>query len=78
MTLIRPLASLAPLLFLGAAHAFPQQTPTPPRPPIIDMHLHASSWDQHGNPPPANPVTGNVPTARTRLDEEKLVPRSSR
>ena len=70
MKVIRPLASLALLLLVAADHASPQQPPTPQRPPIIDMHIHAFSWDHQGNPPPPNPVTGKVPTART--DKEAM------
>ena len=40
------------------------------RPPIIDMHIHAFSWDHQGNPPPPNPLTGKVPAART--DKEAM------
>jgi len=32
------------------------------------MHIHAFSWDHQGNPPPPNPVTGKVPTARTNKE----------
>jgi hypothetical protein len=70
MKSIHLIASLVLLLWVGADHAFSQQPSTPQRPPIIDMHLHAMSWDQHGNPPPPNPVTGKVPTART--DKEAM------
>jgi len=70
MKVIRPLASLALLLLVAADHASPQQPPAPQRPPIIDMHIHAFSWDHQGNPPPPNPVTGKVPTART--DKEAM------
>jgi predicted TIM-barrel fold metal-dependent hydrolase len=35
------------------------------RGPIIDMHLHAFGFDEYGNPPPPNEVTGQVPTARS-------------
>jgi hypothetical protein len=70
MKVIRPLALLARLLLVAADHASPQQPPTPERPPIIDMHLHAFSCDHQGNPPPPNPVTGKVPAART--DKEAM------
>jgi hypothetical protein len=70
MKSIRPLASLALLLLVGADHAFAQQPPTLQRPPIIDMHIHAFSWDHQGNPPPPNPMTGEVPAART--DKEAM------
>ena len=65
---VRLLAPLALLLWIGASHAFTQQPPARQRPPIIDMHLHAFSWDHQGNPPPANPLTGKVPAARTDKD----------
>ena len=70
MRLIRPLAPLALLLWVGAGQAYPQQAPTPQRPPIIDMHIHAFGWDHQGNPPPPSPVTGKAPTART--DKEAM------
>lgn len=38
--------------------------------PIIDMHLHAFGWDEYGDPPPPNEVTGRRPEARTH--EEAL------
>jgi len=38
------------------------------RGPIIDMHLHAFGFDEFGNPPPPNEVTGLVPPARTDDD----------
>src|SRR4029453_8893167 len=63
-----PLVSLALLLLVAADHASPQQPPTPKRPPIIDVHIHAFSWDHQGNPPPPNPVTGKVPAARTNKE----------
>ena len=70
MKVIRPLTSLALLLLVAADHASPQQPPTPQRPPIIDMHIHAFSWNHQGNPPPPNPMTGKVPAART--DKEAM------
>jgi hypothetical protein len=70
MKVIRPLASLALLLLVAADHASPQQPPSPQRLPIIDMHIHAFSWEHQGNPPPPNPVTGRVPAART--DKEAM------
>ncbi|WP_299434561.1 amidohydrolase family protein [uncultured Aquimarina sp.] len=36
--------------------------------PIIDMHMHAFSFDRYGFPPPANPITGNVPIATSNQD----------
>jgi len=41
-----------------------------PKPPIIDMHLHAFGFDEYGSPPPPNEITGKRPTART--DREAL------
>ena len=41
-----------------------------PKLPIIDMHLHAFGFDEYGNPPPPNEVTGKLPTART--DKEAM------
>ena len=70
MKVIRPLASLALLLLVAADHASSRQPPAPQRPPIIDVHIHAFSWDHQGNPPPPNPVTGKVPAART--DKEAM------
>lgn len=70
MKFIRRLAPLVLLLCASANHAFPQQALTPQRPPIIDMHIHAFSWDHQGNPPPPNPLTGKVPPART--DKEAM------
>jgi uncharacterized protein len=59
------------LLFSLIAHqALSQQPSGSQRPPIIDMHLHAFSWDHQGNPPPSNPITGKVPSART--DKEAM------
>lgn len=40
------------------------------RGPIIDMHLHAFGFDEYGNPPPPNEITGKVPDARS--DEAAL------
>jgi len=34
------------------------------------MHLHAFGFDEYGNPPPPNEITGRLPTART--DKEAL------
>jgi uncharacterized protein len=68
MTFIRLIASLALFLWVDASRALHQQSPTLQRLPIIDMHLHAFSWDHQGNPPPPNPVTGKVPTARTNKE----------
>lgn len=33
--------------------------------PIIDMHLHAFGFDEFGNPPPPNDISGLVPLAQT-------------
>ena len=38
-----------------------------PRPPIIDMHLHAYPLND-GQPPPVNPVTGQSSAARTSAE----------
>lgn len=35
------------------------------RGPIIDMHMHAFGFDEYGNPPPPNEVTGQVPPAQS-------------
>lgn len=35
------------------------------QPPIIDMHIHAFGFDEYGDPPPPNEVTGKRPTARS-------------
>lgn len=35
------------------------------RGPIIDMHLHAFGFDEYGDPPPANEISGKIPAART-------------
>ncbi|MEM7351163.1 MAG: amidohydrolase family protein [Acidobacteriota bacterium] len=35
------------------------------RGPIIDMHLHAFGWDEYGDPPPPNEITGRQPAARS-------------
>ena len=56
------------LLWVGGLPVSPKHPPAPQRPPIIDMHIHASTWDQHGSPPPPNPLTGKVPLARTDKD----------
>ncbi|MCH9650721.1 MAG: amidohydrolase family protein [Deltaproteobacteria bacterium] len=38
--------------------------------PIIDMHLHAFGWDEYGDPPPPNEITGKQPAARS--DDEAM------
>ncbi|WP_119718621.1 amidohydrolase family protein [Cognatilysobacter tabacisoli] len=38
------------------------------RGPVIDMHLHAFGFDEYGNPPPPNEVTGEVPAALSDAD----------
>lgn len=62
------------LLFLLACYcvepALAQRKVQRPKPPIIDMHLHAFGFDEFGNPPPPNEITGKRPTART--DKEAL------
>ena len=65
MRYIRLLVLLALFLSVGAGRALPWQSTTRQRLPIIDMHIHATGWDHFGNPPPPNPLTGKVPTART-------------
>jgi uncharacterized protein len=65
MKFVHPIASLVLLLCVSANQAFSQQPSAPQRPPIIDMHVHATGLDHSGNPPPPNPLTGKVPTART-------------
>lgn len=35
------------------------------RGPIIDMHMHAFGFDEYGDPPPPNEITGKIPAART-------------
>lgn len=52
------LAALLAALLAGTATA-------QDRGPIIDMHVHAFGFDEFGNPPPPNEVTGKVPSART-------------
>ncbi|KAB2966422.1 MAG: amidohydrolase [Thermoanaerobaculia bacterium] len=39
--------------------------PAEERRPILDIHVHAFGFDQFGDPPPPNPVTGRRPEART-------------
>jgi len=68
LRLLRPLAPLVLPLSVGADQAFSRQPSAPQRPPIIDMHVHATGWDHFGNPPPPNPLTGKVPTALTDKD----------
>jgi hypothetical protein len=65
MKLVHSIASLVLLLGVSANQVFSQQLSAPQRPPIIDMHIHATGWDHGGNPPPPNPLTGKVPAART-------------
>ena len=36
--------------------------------PIIDAHMHMFAWNVYGDPPEANLITGEIPSART--DEE--------
>lgn len=53
------------------AAALAADPPAAPRGgPIIDMHLHAFAWDEYGDPPPPDDVTGRRPAART--DAEAL------
>ena len=65
MKFLHPMASLVLLLCVGAGQASSRQPSAPRRPPIIDVHVHATGWDHMGNPPPPNPRTGKVPTSRT-------------
>src|SRR4029450_8210333 len=65
MKFLQPIASFVLLLCVSANQAFSQQPSAPKRPPIIDMHIHATACDHYGSPPPPNMVTGKVPTART-------------
>ena len=55
---VRALTSLALPLWVSADHAYTQGASHAGRPPIIDMHIHAFSWDHQGDPPPPSPVTG--------------------
>lgn len=48
----------------------PRISPTAAHGPIIDMHLHAFGWDEYGDPPPPNEITGRIPEARS--DDEAL------
>src|SRR5688500_11614305 len=51
----RFVTTVAPLVVgrvVGAVDARAQGTP-PPRPPIIDMHLHADAVQSAGSPPPS-------------------------
>jgi len=65
MSFVRLIALLLILECTDASLGSAQQGRTPQPLPIIDMHIHAFSWNHQGNPPPPNPVTGRVPTART-------------
>jgi hypothetical protein len=53
------------ILLTAFASVAPAQENAQNRPPIIDMHIHATGWDHMGNPPPPNKLTGKVPAART-------------
>jgi predicted TIM-barrel fold metal-dependent hydrolase len=68
MKLAPQITSLLLLLFLSTNQVFSQKPSVSRRPPIIDMHIHATGWDHSGNPPPANPLTGKIPDARTDKD----------
>lgn len=57
--------ALCALFSCVVASLTPAQESAAQQQPIIDMHVHAFGWDHSGNPPPANMVTGQVPTART-------------
>ena len=65
MKCIRQVAICALFSCVVAGQTPAQESAAQQQPPIIDMHIHAFSWDHQGNPPPPNPVTGKVPTART-------------
>ena len=65
MSFVRLIALLLILECTDASLGSAQQGRTPQPLPIIDMHIHAFSWNHQGNPPPPNPVTGKVPMART-------------
>ena len=65
MSFVRLIALLLILECTDASLGSAQQGRTPQPLPIIDMHIHAFSWNHQGNPPPPNPVTGKVPTAHT-------------
>lgn len=54
------------LLFLAALIAVPGAAQD--HRPIIDMHLHAFGFDEYGNPPPPNEITGHIPDARSDAD----------
>lgn len=58
------------IAYFGVQSALAQRQFQRPKPPIIDMHLHAFGFDEFGNPPPPNEITGKRPTART--DKEAL------
>jgi len=66
----RLVTSLFLLICFGVEPAVAQRRGQRPKPPIIDMHLHAFGFDEYGNPPPPNEITGRLPTART--DKEAL------
>ena len=70
MKFIHAIVSFGLLIFCSANQAFSQQPSASQRPPIIDMHIHAYGWDQMGNPPPSNRLTGKAPAART--DKEAM------
>ena len=65
MSFVRLIALLLILECTDASLGSAQQGRTPQPLHIIDMHIHAFSWNHQGNPPPPNPVTGKVPMART-------------
>ncbi len=74
MTLTRLTLLLCLFACAGIESTLAQRRPARSRPPIIDMHLHAFGFDEYGNPPPPNEITGKRPTARTDQDvlEETL------
>ena len=56
------------VIVIGSSLCLPaqgEQVKAEPRLPIIDMHLHAFGWDEYGDPPPPNEITGKRPLARS-------------
>lgn len=67
---IRTLSLLVAGLVAAANGAGERDNRLEARRPILDIHVHAFGFDQFGDPPPPNPVTGRRPAART--DEEAM------
>jgi predicted TIM-barrel fold metal-dependent hydrolase len=66
-----PLTVLLTLVVcISVEPALAQRRSNRPKPPIIDVHLHAFGFDEYGNPPPPNEITGKRPTARN--DKEAM------